>query len=282
MNNRALPTEMRSVPCERGTLTYLLTRKKVKNVNLRIKSDGRILVSANKRVSTAFIDDFVMRNQGYIFRTLERFQRMQERRREENPAPLKLYVSGEKIPLFGKYLTLKVLDAGEVDIAQMDEVCRDAAQRNITEYEMLRKVTVLRGTAPKEAVWSDGETLFLTVKDTENLKRKEKLINDWQKKLQEKTFWEICRKTYPMFTAYGVNYPQIKIRRMTSRWGSCQPAGGVITLNSRLTEAPWESIEYVVLHEFAHFVHPNHSKDFYALVGKLMPDFKERKAELPV
>ena len=44
--------------------------------------------------------------------------------------------------------------------------------------------------------------------------------------------------------------------------------------------APAECIEYVVLHEFAHFVHPNHSKDFYALVEKLMPDWKERREML--
>ena len=41
-----------------------------------------------------------------------------------------------------------------------------------------------------------------------------------------------------------------------------------------------EAIEYVALHEFAHFIHPNHSKDFYNLVENLMPDWKERKQML--
>ena len=75
-------------------------------------------------------------------------------------------------------------------------------------------------------------------------------------------------------------YPELKIRYMTARWGSCQPQKGIITLNSQLIEKPRRCMEYVVLHEFAHFIHPNHSKDFYTLVESLMPDWKERKWEL--
>lgn len=40
---------------------------------------------------------------------------------------------------------------------------------------------------------------------------------------------------------------------------------------------PKEAIEYVVVHEFAHFAHPDHSRAFWALVAEIMPDYKERK-----
>ena len=49
-------------------------------------------------------------------------------------------------------------------------------------------------------------------------------------------------------------------------------------LYKRLIHYPVEFIEYVILHEFAHFVHPNHSRAFYALIEKYMPDYKERIA----
>lgn len=251
-------TETRRVPCERGALTYQLTRKSVKNVNLRIKSDGRILVSANRKVSVAFIDDFVQRNQEYIFRVLEKFRE----RQQKNPETVHQYISGENFLILGRHLTLEVVEV---------TAGKENAARNATGKE----------TAGKESVWAEGSVLFLAVKDKDNLKRKEKLINDWLKKLQRETFDQICRETYPAFQEYGVKYPEIKIRQMTSRWGSCQPTRGIITLNSRLIEAPKESIEYVVLHEFAHFIHPNHSKEFYGLVAKLMPDWKKRKSELP-
>ena len=55
------------------------------------------------------------------------------------------------------------------------------------------------------------------------------------------------------------------------------PRKGIITLNKRLLEAPRYCIEYVVMHEFCHFIHPDHSKHFYAFLTMLMPDWKERK-----
>ena len=118
------------------------------------------------------------------------------------------------------------------------------------------------------------------MKDTTDFKRKEKVINKWFAKKQVEVFLEICKEIYPLFRLLGVKYPLVKIRNMKSRWGSCQPQRGIITLNAKMIAAPREAIEYVVLHEFAHFIHPNHSKDFYGLVEKLMPDWKERKKML--
>jgi predicted metal-dependent hydrolase len=230
-------TEIRKVPCERRVLIYELTRKAVKNVNLRIKPDGSILVSANRAVPVSFIDDFVRNKQDFIIRALEKYE---ENRKYEAPVP-KQYASGENFIILGKELRLKIT-AGK-----------------------------------QEAVWTDGVFIFLTVKDPDNLKRKEKLVNDWLKNLQRETFEQICRETYQVFKKYDVPNPQLKIRTMTSRWGSCQPKRGIITLNSKLIEAPRNYIEYVVLHEFAHFIHPNHSKKFYDFVAMLMPDWKERK-----
>lgn len=54
----------------------------------------------------------------------------------------------------------------------------------------------------------------------------------------------------------------------------------IITLNKQLLEAPRDCIEYVVVHELCHLVHPNHSKQFYAFLTMFMPDWKERKTEL--
>ena len=65
----------------------------------------------------------------------------------------------------------------------------------------------------------------------------------------------------------------------TSR-GSCLAKKGVVTLNKRLLEAPRNCIEYVVMHELCHFIHPNHSKQFYAFLTMLMPDWKQRKEAL--
>lgn len=68
----------------------------------------------------------------------------------------------------------------------------------------------------------------------------------------------------------------ISFKHMRTRWGSCNKAKGYINLNLDLITKKKEFIEYVVLHELAHLVYANHSKDFYALISKHIPDYKAR------
>ena len=81
----------------------------------------------------------------------------------------------------------------------------------------------------------------------------------------------------------------LKIRKTTGKYNhvsydkdtlyvqcSCTPAKNSITLNRKLIHYPFEFIEYVVLHEFVHFIQPNHSKAFYNIIENYMPDYKTR------
>src|SRR5699024_9397669 len=97
-----------------------------------------------------------------------------------------------------------------------------------------------------------------------------------------KIYNEIANDVYKKYVKYCIDFPPIKIRKMKKRWGSCQPKTKIITINSQLIEAPRFCIEYVMMHEFCHFIHPNHSKDFYTLLQVMMPDWKERKKMLEV
>ena len=232
--------EQRWVNCEDGKISYSLTRKPVKNVNLRVKSDGRVLVSANNSVPTEFIDAFIKQKQKYIISALAKFE---EKRRLMKEIP-KRYVSGENYTLLGKNLRLKVEEAKE------------------------------------ETVCTDGIYIFLRVKDKNNFRHKEIMIDRWLKEYQMMIFKELVDEKYALFQKYNVPYPELRVRYMTSRWGSCQPKRGIITLNSQLIKVPRNCIEYVVLHEFAHYIHPNHSRQFWDFVSMMMPDWKERKKEL--
>lgn len=234
-------SETRQVECGQNLLTYTLTRKPVKNINIRIKPDGRILVSANKRVPLTYIENLIREKQEYISGVLKRFE---ERQKQVLPPLPAKYKDGDKIRFLGEYRIIKVIEGSP------------------------------------ETVILDGQEIYIRVKNKDDEKRKEGLVNKWLKEQQENIFTQICTETHRMFEKYGVKYPVIKIRKMKSRWGSCQWQKGIITLNSRLIETPRICIEYVVLHEFAHFIHPNHSKKFYELVESLMPDYKVRKKEL--
>lgn len=69
--------------------------------------------------------------------------------------------------------------------------------------------------------------------------------------------------------------PNLKIRKMTSRWGVCNIKNHNVTLNSELSKYDINALDYVIVHELSHFIHHNHSKDFWLLVGKYYPKYKE-------
>lgn len=232
--------EQRWVECENGKISYFLSRKPVKNVNLRVKSDGSVLVSANNSVTTEFVDAFIKQKQAYISSALTKFE---EKRKLMREVP-KRYVSGENYTLLGKNLRLKVEEAKE------------------------------------ETVHTDCVYIFLRVKYKINFHHKEIMMDRWLKEYQMIIFKELVDEKYALFQKYNVPYPELRVRYMTSRWGSCQPKRGIITLNSQLIKVPRNCIEYVVLHEFAHYIHPNHSRQFWDFVSMMMPDWKERKKEL--
>lgn len=70
----------------------------------------------------------------------------------------------------------------------------------------------------------------------------------------------------------GVRPAGMQVRAQRTRWGSCSRAGG-LSFNWRLIQAPPEVLDYVVVHELAHRVHPNHSTAFWMLVHAHCPDY---------
>lgn len=73
----------------------------------------------------------------------------------------------------------------------------------------------------------------------------------------------------------GKPLPRITLKYMTSRWGSCTPSKSHISLSVRLIHFPPQCFEYVMVHEYAHILVPNHSSDFYDVVRRFMPDYKK-------
>ena len=127
----------------------------------------------------------------------------------------------------------------------------------------------------KNTVDTDGLFLFLTVKEN-NEELKKRTVEQWFARTCEQEIGAVCHEIYRYFEKYDVIFPQIRFRSMISRWGSCQPKRKVLTFNRRLIEMPKICIEYVVLHEFVHFLQPDHSRRFYSLMTMFMPDWKQR------
>lgn len=91
-------------------------------------------------------------------------------------------------------------------------------------------------------------------------------------------FTALSDQVYPAFAqVLGGQKPVIKVRSMVSRWGVCSVSRRQITFALQLYHMPPAAQIYVVVHEYCHFLQPNHSPAFWAEVARLLPDWKARR-----
>ncbi len=101
----------------------------------------------------------------------------------------------------------------------------------------------------------------------------EVIFEQWYKKKAREIF--TARVKY-YSQKHDFSYQKVKLSSAKKRWGSCSTKGN-LNLTWRLVMMPLEIIDYVIVHELAHLREPNHSKAFWAVVEKILPDYKIRR-----
>ena len=172
-----------------GGVEYTLTRRRVRNINLRVRADGSVAASAAPWVPASAVDAFVASRSDWVQKARQRAG-LRARAEEETPLPSKA--------------------------------------------EALAHMRAL------------------------------------------------CEAYYPRFAATcpGGRMPKVAVRDMHTRWGSCSLRTGTLAFSLRLCTMPTAAREYVVVHEFCHFAHPDHSPAFWAAVAEVLPDYKACRAML--
>ena len=108
------------------------------------------------------------------------------------------------------------------------------------------------------------------------LKNAELVFQNWYR--QQAKQW-IVEQVKHLADIHQLHYEKIKITSARTRWGSCSPKN-VLSFSWRLMLTSPEMIDYVIIHELAHTVHHNHSKKFWKLVEKLLPNYRARRKAL--
>ncbi len=108
--------------------------------------------------------------------------------------------------------------------------------------------------------------------------------DDRIKQVLKKFYYQQCKaiveKRIKFYQSeFKIKPRSIRISDNKSNWGSCN-SRYELTFNWKLSMAPIEVIDYVVVHEMCHMIHLNHDRSFWRLVGKFIPDYEERKAWL--
>lgn len=207
---------------------YELTRKPVKNINLRVKEDGSLRISASPRVSVKRIEQFITDEQDFIRRAQQRIIS----RNEHSD------IRADVFRWLGREYPVRVISSSrECAVLEQDEM------RVFTRFP----------------------------------ERAEELLRRWN----TDNFVELCRtlnsEVREALISSGLTPPPtvITIKDMKSRWGSCTPAKGHISLNIRLAPYPRQTVLSVVWHEYAHYWHHDHSERFYAFLDEHFPEYRQ-------
>ncbi len=213
-----------------------ITRKKVKNLNLRIQKSGEIRISIPHKSTLEFVQQVLKQNDAKIRKMLDGI----EGRIDRDKRLAKQH--GKYIWIIGKRYEIEIRE-GDVDKAQLidNKVIVTVNNLNHPMLDAYRDIVLW-----KYIVKEHQHYIFDVYKDV--------------------------KRRIPDLVPEGL-YVQVKDYK--SKWGTCYPFKNKITLSLYLLHYPLKSIEYIIIHELAHFKHHNHSKEFYQYIELFMPDWKQ-------
>lgn len=155
--------------------------------------------------------------------------------------PDKSLVSGESFYLLGRHYRLKIFEA------------------NYDAVDILDDKLILNCTFP------------------EDIELKRSLLLKWYLKKAADILTERFK-----FYAQNLNQKEVEVsvKKLTKRWGEFHPSKNLVVLNAELVVAPIECIDYVIIHELSHAVVLGHGAEFYNLLGRRLPRWRDLKNEL--
>lgn len=235
-----------TVPRPDGTsIPVIVTKKRVKNLNLRVTSGGEVHASAPLGASRERIEAFIQRNSAWIINRLAQREQRQATARE-------LLSPSSIIALWGKPITVR--DALDHNFASPAPRPKQATFASFMgtgepdEHSQARRHTNLDGLTPEE-LQARIDQLYMT---------------------------EATAALHDIAHAYeiamGVTVARVSVRSMKTRWGSCTPKTATIRIARELAAYPVECLDMVVAHELVHLLEPSHNQRFHALLDMYCPN----------
>ena len=234
------------LPQPDGTpIPVVVTKKRVKNFNLRVTSSGEVHASAPLGASRERIEAFVKRNSTWIVSRLAKREQHQATARE----PLS---TSSVIALWGKPITVQdALDHNFASPAPRPKQATFASFMGTDESD--------EGPQAKRRVILDGLT-----------------SDELQAHISQLYTTEVTAALRDIVHAYeitmSVAVSRVSVRSMKTRWGSCTPKTGAIRIARELAAYPIECLDMVVAHELVHLLEPSHNHRFHALLDTYCPN----------
>lgn len=222
-------------------LGYEIHRKKVKNINLRIKPNMEVYISVPMKLHRDYIENFIRSKEEWIKSVLKKIENVKEKQKAFE------YKTGEIHKFLGK------------------------------EYDLVVKTGNFNGVSLKNNIMPNKIVLTVNKNIFENVDEKKKIMEKWYFENAKKIFFKFMEKWLEILDE---DIEKLTIKPMKTRWGSCNYKKKYINLNTELIKRTSFEIEYVILHELTHLKYPNHGKSFYNYIEKYMPNYKDAEKML--
>lgn len=227
-------------------LQVTVLRKRVKNLNLRVLSDGSVRVSVSPSVDIEHVIRYVDSKRDWI-------ERARRRVLEKVDISERHCVEGAIVYLWGRPLACHIEDATA------------GTSAHACSFTVEGDRLVARCSAREVHDGSTGVDL------------RDKMFERWL----VDTFRDAAEQLLsPCEELVGKRCSTLRLRRMKTRWGSCNIRTAAITLNTELIHYPQECLRYVIVHELCHLYVPNHGPRFHELMDRFCPSWREIRATL--
>lgn len=124
-----------------------------------------------------------------------------------------------------------------------------------------------------------GAYFYVMTPDPDNTQKVKDLLDEWYKEHARTIFSRRLEECYIRAKKLNVPFPNIRLRKMSKRWGSCSKSGDIL-LNTALVKASVYCMDYVIMHELCHLKVHTHNSGYFKLLSKYMPDWGKRKERL--
>ena len=219
----------------------------------------------------------------------------------EIPIHIKSYKNSKSIKIYFKGNTLKITKPKTISIKSVLKIIKQDEEKLYKKYKQIlaSEITTIKQWETGEKIYYKGEELTIvrnisnTTRLTINLKEEQKQIiitlpediNQEQakihidkliKKLLKANTEAVIEERLPYWSQITqIDYNEVKVRDAITRYGSCIPSKKNLYFSSRLIMLPQDKIDAIIVHELCHMKHKYHNKEFYDLVAKYIPNYRE-------
>lgn len=139
------------------------------------------------------------------------------------------------------------------------------------------RIDVTERDAPPTVRLLNNTTMALSVRPGADRDKREAILHQWYRHQLRDRLPALLAKWEPRV---GARVAEVRIKRMKTRWGTCNGGARRIWLNLELAKKPASCLEYIVVHEMVHLIERSHNDRFQDLMDRLMPQWRVRRDEL--